>query len=214
MSLRSIVVLFSILISIPSLAQDPGSKSFVNSRSHAGEVLDADLPGKLHMKNIGSKIDGAGMCVTTSIEMAAKFQGLKKWEGFRDFAAQEPGGGYPKKVDQLIEAYARTKGIPVPKYLQYEGPDCEKIVEAACRSGRMPCVTYGYGDRYPGRIAHMVCCPKYSGQWAVILDNNFPGEAAYEWMSKAEAMKRIKSPRNDGWVFVWLDPPPPPSPRN
>jgi hypothetical protein len=79
----------------------------------------------------------------------------------------------------------------------------------------MACVTYGYSPRYGLQtIAHMVCCAKFSGKYAVVLDNNFPGEDSYEWMSLAEMLKRVKHPSGSGWVFVWLAPSPPPVPHN
>lgn len=196
-----------------------GESSFVGGRTHAGEVLDCDLPESEQMKNIGSKVDGAGMCVMSSIEMAARWQCMdSRWRGLRDWCAREEGGGYPEKVTKQLAAYAKAKGLPDPtsQYLQYEGPDPYPIVEAALKSGRMACITYGTSPRYnQGSIAHMVCCAKAgSGQYAVVLDNNFPGESAYEWMFSTELKRRINYPRRVGWVFVWLTPPPPPSPRN
>jgi hypothetical protein len=202
------------LVTLPAIAQRGSEKAFVAGRQHANEVLDCDLPGDMQFKNIGSRADGSGMCVMSSIEMAALWQGLDEYKGLRDWCAREPGGGYPEKVDKQLAAYARAKGLPAPRYLQYEGPDVEPVLEAALRSGRMACITYGWGERYGQSIAHMVCCPKYSGQFAAVLDNNFPGEANYEWMTRGELARRVKLPRNSGWVFVWLAPPPPPSPRN
>lgn len=197
----------------------PFGESFVGGRTHAGEVVDCDLPESEHIKNIGSKVDGAGMCVMSSIEMAARWQCMDpRWRGLRDWCAKEEGGGYPEKVTKQLRAYAKAKGLPdpTPQYLQYEGPDPYPIVEAALKSGRMACITYGTSPRYnQGSIAHMVCCVKAgSGQYAVVLDNNFPGENAYEWMFSTELKRRINYPRRVGWVFVWLTPPPPPSPRN
>lgn len=204
-----------LLLMAATIAQpDGGTKAFVNSRKHGNEVIDADLPGELQMKNIGSRVDGAGMCVMSSIEMAALWQGMDEMKGLRDWCAREPGGGYPSKVDKQLAAYCKSKNISVPKYLQYEGPDIEPILELCMKTGRMACITYGIGERYNNQqIAHMVCCAKFSGQYGVVLDNNFPGENNYEWMSKQELIRRIKYPRNNGWIFVWLTNPPSPSPR-
>lgn len=197
--------------------------SFVNGRANSGEELTVDLPGNRQMKNIGSKLDGAGMCVFTSIEMAADWAGMPEWKGFRDWcAAKYPGGGYPSKVDKLLADYAKAKGLTVPKYLQYEGSDPDSIMGLIDKTGRCACITYGYSPRYGGAIAHMVCCVKYNGRYGVVLDNNFPGETSYEWMDRAELVRRIKvSPDRHGrqvpsnaWVFVWLPNPPPPPPHN
>ena len=56
----------------------PGS-SVINSREHEGEIITCDLPLSEMIRNIGSKLDGAGMCVFSSIEMAARWQGLEEW---------------------------------------------------------------------------------------------------------------------------------------
>lgn len=190
--------------------------SFVNGRTHAGEPLDVDLPEREHIANIGSHVDGAGMCVMTSIEMAALWSGLEEYRGLRDWCAREPGGGYPAKVDKQLAAYCRAKNLPPPRYVQYEGPDPGPVIEAAMKSGRMAAITYGWSPRYPRTpyIAHMTNCVKLGGRFGVILDNNFPGESRYEWMDRDELIRRCKFPQSTGWVFVWLAPPPPPSPKN
>ena len=194
------------------------AKSTVAGRSYSGEVLDCDLPETEQIENIGSKVDGYGMCVMSSIEMAARWHGMEQMRGLRDWCANYPGGAYPEKVVQQIASFCRSKNIPVPAYLQYEGPDPGPVIEAANKSGRMACITYGYGPRYNSPyIPHMTACPKYSGNFAVCLDNNFPGENRYEWMAKDELIRRVRhSPRGQsaGWVFVWLTSPPPPSPKN
>lgn len=188
-------------------------KSFENGLEHEGHVLTVDLPHHEHMKNIGSYRDGAGMCVMSSIEMAAKWHGLDELRGLRNWCAKESGGAYPSKVDRQLKAFFKEKGIkPIP-YLQYEGRNPEKLIELIDKTGRMACITYGYSPRYGGRISHMVCSPMYRGQYGVVLDNNFPGENRYEWMSKEELINRMKS-GGGAWIFVWLTPGPPPLPKN
>lgn len=192
--------------------------SFEGGRSHAGENIDADLPGTEHIANIGSKVDGAGMCVMSSVEMCFRYVGEEEMRGLRDWCAQDAGGGWPEKVDKQIQAFCAQKKIKVPPYIQYEGRDPEPLIEAALKSGRMIGITYGWSPRYPGvrYIAHMTCCVKYSGRFAVVLDNNFidSKEGKYEWMDKEELVRRTKYPSSTAWVFVPLTPPPPPSPRN
>jgi hypothetical protein len=211
---RLFVMPFIVLLLVFGFAS--GQSSTIGGRSHQGEELSADLPGRDHIKNIGSKRDGAGMCVFSSIEMAARWQGLEDWRGWRDWCAENyKGGGWPEKVDQLLVAYAKAKGIKVPQYIQYEGDDIETILSLCDKTGRMACITYGYSPRYGGQtIAHMTCSPKFGGKFGVCLDNNFPGDDRYEWMSLGELVKRIKHPNGSGWVFVWLAPPPPPAPHN
>ncbi len=190
--------------------------SFVNSRSHGSEELACDLPAHEQFKNVGSRLDGAGMCVFTSFEMACRWHGLEEMRGFRDWCAQRyPGGGWPDKLDQLVSAYCKAKEITIPTYVQYEGNDPSKLLEACDKTGRLTCITYGYSPRYGGgTIAHMTNCAKFGGQYAVCLDNNFIGTNNYEWMSPAELVKRVKHPNGRAWVVALLSPAPPPAPRN
>jgi len=111
-------------VSLAPLLAAPGAgfaqSSVVAGREYQGETLTVDLPANQHIKNIGSRIDGAGMCVFTSVEMAANWSGLAGWRGFCDWCAQHyPGGGYPQKLDSLIRAYAKARNLPVPRFLQY-----------------------------------------------------------------------------------------------
>jgi hypothetical protein len=191
-----------------------GQSSFINGREHDGETLTCDLPAGEHLANVGSRVDGRGMCVMSSIEMAARWQALESMRGLRDWCARQPGGAYPAKVDRQLRDFCTARGISVPSYLQYEGRNPGPILDLCEKTGRMACITYGASPRYRGAIAHMVCCVKNGGRWAVVLDNNFPGDRSYEWMNRDELLRRISFPDGRAWVFVWLAPPPPPVPRN
>lgn len=203
--------------------------SAVGGKSYQGEQITADLPLDQMMWNIGSKRDGAGMCVNTSLEQGARFLGMEEYRGFRDWSAQSGGGSFPSKVDQQLAAWAKKNDLPAPQYLQYEGPDPGPLLELIDRTGRIACIAYGYSPRYGGPINHMVFSPKPgSGNYACIVDNNQIGgvngsEASrYEWMSRAELVARMKTSANrfnqpvatNAWVFCWLTPPPPPPPCN
>jgi hypothetical protein len=120
---------------------------------------------------------------------------------------REQGGGYPSKVEKMLAKYCDGA-----QYLQYEGSD-PALIKLALTTGRMPSVTYGYSPRYTGKIAHMVNAVHLTEKWAAILDNNFPGETKYEWMSPAEFKKRWVS-GGGGWAVVVIAPPPPPMPYN
>jgi hypothetical protein len=176
-----------------------------------GTEIDCDLPGSEHLKNKGGR-DGAGLCVFTSIDHAARWQNVPQLVGFRDWMTRHPGGGYPQKVDQMIKMICEERGMPVPDYIQAERVDPE-LLKRACASGRMPGVTYSRSPtgRYGGgRIAHMVSLPHADDRWFCVLDNNYPGEDKYEWMTPEEA-------RRAGileWAVILLAPPPPPMPRN
>lgn len=203
--------------------------SWVGGPTDHGETVAARCPVADIMTNIGSKIDGGGMCVDTSIETNARYLGLDGYRGYRDyFAAREPGGNYPEGVDRQLKQYAQAKGLPEPRYVQYEGPDPTAILELATKTKRGCTIAYGYSQRYGQAINHMVFCPHYGKTEAAIADNNLIGGVQadephrYEWMAPAELVKRMKTQADrfgratssGAWVFVWLEPPPPPTPFN
>ena len=190
----------------------PKIEAKVGGRTEDGIELQIDFPGSLHLKNRGGR-DGAGLCVFTSIEHAAHWQNLPVLQGFQKWMTQYSGGGYPSKVDQMIAKKAKDSGEAVPEYLQIENNDLE-LLEKALDSGRMPCVTYAYSPtgRYGGSyVAHMVNLVHGKGDTWVVLDNNFPGDTKYEWMTRKEFL-RAYAGRSKGWSVVLLNPPPPPPP--
>jgi hypothetical protein len=134
-----------------------------------------------------------------------------------------PGGGWPEKVDRVIDDLCRARKTPRPAYLQIEGRDVE-LLRRACRGGRMPSVTYAFSPagRYGGaRIAHMVNLVHADDRWFAVLDNNFPG--TIEWMSPAE-FQRVwtgggansggANGGGQGWAVILLADGPPPPPVN
>jgi hypothetical protein len=179
------------------------------------EEIICDLPGSEHLHNTGGMGprgpgSGAGLCVFTSIEHCGRYQNEASLSGFQKSMTHETGGGYPDKVDAMLKRYA-----PHVLYVQYTGKDTS-LLKLALKTSRMVGVTYGYSPRYGGPIAHMVNLVHLSDHWACILDNNFPGENSYEWMSPDEFIKRwtAGSPDRSGWAVILLNPPPPPPPHN
>lgn len=179
----------------------------------ASEV-DVDLPVDQRLRNIGSRVDGAGMCVSTSITHSARWQNLRDWSAWRDWCAQYPGGSYPAKTDRQVKQFAQEKAVAVPAFVQYEGTD-PSVLRLALATGRLPSVTYAGRDgvRYRGPIAHMVNLVHLSERWAAVMDNNGRPEDLI-WMSPAEFLDRWTNGGRGGWAFVWLTPPPPPPPCN
>jgi hypothetical protein len=173
--------------------------------------LVCDLPTGERKRNIASK--GLGCCVFRSIDYAARWQQVPELYDLPEqlVKAGIPGGGYPEKVDEIMQQFA-----PGVSYLQDTSGDTD-ILEAILKTGRMPCVTYhGHDCHYSGSIAHMVCLPYFDRQtgWACVSDNNYPGEAEFVWMSPDEFVKRWKDSGGGGWVFALLAVPPPPPPHN
>lgn len=172
--------------------------------------ITVELPPSRHMEN-KEGTDGYGLCVPTSVSMAADYQNLPEWRGFRDWWTAYPGGAGPNKLDSFIAEYASQRGLKVPDYIQHVGGD-EQLLRSVLSSGRYPCVTYGGMDNvfYSEFIAHMVNCVYEDDNVACIQDNNHPGQ--YLWMDRDSFLARWRL--NGGWMFVWLAPPPPPVPIN
>ncbi len=170
-----------------------------------------DYPEDLWFKNIGSKKDGAGMCVFTAFEFSALWAGLEDFRGFRDWCAQNyAGGGTPDKLQKLMEAYCKHKSIPVPILKQYEGSDIAWLRQALA-NGWLPGVTLFHSSRkeYPRLIYHMTNCANFEPSFA-ILDNNFP---AYEWFATAQAAQNAIEDHGKYWGFAIVAPGAPPIPR-
>lgn len=175
-----------------------------------------DLPESQHLKNKGGS-DGAGLCVFTSTEHAARWSETSALFGFRDWMTRYPGGGWPEKLTRQIEAICKERKVPTPQYLQLQGGrELLPVLRAALDSGRLPCVTYSFSPtgRYGGkRIAHMVNLSHLDDKWACVLDNNYPGENSYEWMSVDQFVATFTGGKS-GWAVVLLNHGPPPFPHN
>lgn len=174
----------------------------------------ASIPARYWTKNVGGR-DGAGLCVFTSIQHSAVRQNVPFFADFQAWMRSKPGGGYPQKVDAMIREKCEKAGKPIPPYLQIKNNDLE-ILRQACKSGRMPAVTYCVSatGRYGGqRIAHMVSLIHADEKWFGILDNNYVGADQIEWLNEEE-MRRTYTGMGGGWSFIWLNEGPPPTPSN
>lgn len=202
--LKRFRLLLPLILAVTGRAQAP-DKAVVDGPSHNGVEVMCDLPSEQHVKNFGAPKDGAGLCVFASMDMDARWHNIKPLIGI--IKKLQEGGGWPEKVDKVIKEHA-----PDLKYMQYEGTNPSILDEAMER--RSPCcVTYGYGERYNGQtIYHMVILVHLDDKYAAIIDNNFPG--TFEWMSRAEFLKRWVHPGGTGWAYTFLESPPPPIPRN
>lgn len=195
----------------PDLRRPFSGEDHVGGPEYQGTEVACDLPGAEHLKNKGGS-DGAGLCVFTSIEMAAKWQNVEVLFGLRDYMTKFPGGGYPEKVDKYFKKIAAEKKLPVPNYIQITNGDMS-VLDLAMKTVRIANVTYGYSPRYGEKINHMVCLVHLDEKYAVILDNNFPGDDKLEWVEREEFKKRWLM-QQGGWALILLDPPPPPIPVN
>jgi hypothetical protein len=198
-----------LLVSLAALAVPPGRITVGGPTSPDGRVeVTCDLPVDERTKNVGG-IDGAGLCVFSSIGHSARWQHESRLEDFQKQMRQERGGGYPEKVDAMIKKYG-----PGTPYVQYEGTD-PTILQDALDSGRMPAVTYNGHDPHYGNatIAHMVNLVYLDSQWACVLDNNFVGANELVWLPRNDFLQRWTGGRT-GWAVVLFAAPPPPVPHN
>lgn len=171
-----------------------------------GSQVICDLPPNQHIRNTEGS-DGSGLCVFTSLEVASRWQNITELDGFQKWMTKRPGGGWPEKVDQMIAAFCKEKGVAVPAYIQHTGGD-EDFLDLAIRTDRMVCVTYaGSDDFYKFGIDHMVTLSHIDQNWAVIYDNNRPSLSV--GMSRKDFLSRWRA-RGGGWAIVFLKAPPPP----
>ncbi|MCX7666446.1 MAG: hypothetical protein N2112_12975 [Gemmataceae bacterium] len=199
------------LLLAPFLQPPKNSEFVVAGPSHQGEEITCDLPLTEHLKNLAG-IDGLGLCVFTSLELAARWQNETKLFGLRDYMTQLNGGGWPERVEEILARYTREKNLPPVEFVQHTGGEIE-FLQRALQTGRYPCVTYDGrdGQFYKGRIAHMVNLAHLSSEWAVIQDNNHPQK--WLWMKPADFLARWRG-TGGGWAIVLLKPSPPPIPVN
>ena len=99
-----------------------------------GVPVQVDLPQDLRLHNTGGR-DGAGLCVFTSINHAARWQAIEPLLDFQQWMKSKPGGGYPEKVAAMITQKCKELAVPEPKYVQVEGSDLEPI-RVALKIGR------------------------------------------------------------------------------
>lgn len=187
----------------PSFAAGPAAPDGTEPR--------IDYPDDQWLKNVGSRLDGAGMCVFTSFEHSCRWAGLDEFRGFRDWCATHyRGGGYPEKLQRLLDAYCKAKNLTPPPVIQYEGGATD-ILDAALRHGYLPCTTLYHSPRYGrGTIYHMVNCAHLDAQRGAVLDNN---ERPLEWADRATTLRRMKL-QGKLWAVVVLAYGPPPFPYN
>jgi hypothetical protein len=197
----------------------------VNESAPDGTQPAIDFPEELWFPNIGSKIDGAGMCVFTAAEFAGVYAGLDEFRGFRDWCASRyPGGGYPEKLLKLTQEYCEKKGIPRERFdpakdlLQIEHSD-PRYIELCVRNGWCCGLSLYHSDRYKDPrtgqvlkiIYHMTNCAHFGdGKWGAVLDNNF---RSLEW-KPAEKYLADSMYQGRYWLFAFRAVGPPPAPMN
>jgi hypothetical protein len=205
-ALKAVPGLIILLMASVLVAAPPG-QPVEAGLEYQGHKVQVHLPETEKKKNIGGS-DGAGLCVFTSIEYAARLQNARELFDLQSYMHTKPGGGYPSKVASVLKAIA-----PNVQYIQ-DTTGNEDILELALKTGREPSITYdGYDTLYHGYVAHMVGLVYLDKDFAAITDNNRPADARTVWMKRSEFTPRFNGkPGEKGWSVILLDPPPPPLP--
>lgn len=188
-----------------------------------------DIPASEHIRNRGGS-DGSGLCVYSSVTLAARWQNVQSMYGFRTFAEGRPGGSHPTKLASDITAYCKRNNIDQPPYVQHTGGDVA-FLDLCIKTRRAACITYaGLDGYYTTPVSHMVVLGGLDATHGCILDNNRPGswvwgsrsQIANRWKGRDDSGRPILAPFRDGWsrifyspigggwVFTWLGPPAPP----
>ena len=171
------------------------------------------LPGERHQEN-RTGTDRTGLCVWASLKHTGDWQGEQCFYELFEVMLKKPGGGWPSRVDEEVDAWIKRTGKPKPQYLQVQNADLE-VLKAASLRGLMPAVTYGKSPtgRYDGRrIMHMVSLVHATDKWFCVLDNNYIGEQRFEWMTPSEFAASYVGTNGRGWSVISLASPPPPQP--
>ena len=192
-------------VALAAVAASGREKAIANGPVHDGVEVSTDLPMSLRVRNTRG-VDGLGLCVWASTQMMANNLNVDELDDLFGYMQTQKGGGWPERVDEIMKSRA-----PNRPYLQYIGTDLA-FIRRGIESGRPVCVTYGYGEIYPGSISHMVLCVAMGDRFTAIIDNNEPD--VVRWMSTAEFGRRFVAGPGYGWAWYILGSPPPPVPHN
>ncbi|OJW20464.1 MAG: hypothetical protein BGO49_04445 [Planctomycetales bacterium 71-10] len=192
----------------PARAQQlpTGRAEVVTTEPRLGSVVaNAPIPAEMHIRNEGSDVDGAGLCVISSILANGMYQGVPGLESGKGSelwkrAKAEPGGYYPEKLEKLLKEV-----LPDEKWFSWEGEGTD-LVRAYNAKGYPVGSTTNTGELYEGKpVHHMISDAHLDEAVACIIDNNDPGK--YRWVTAAEFARRFPD-GGKGWGFVWLRLPP------
>lgn len=177
-----------------------------------GRPPQVDFPTELRQENIQSL--GLGCCVFRSLDHAGRWQDIPALMHFPEWMLKNriPGGGWPQKVDELIDRISRDRGMETPKYIQVEENDLE-LLEMACKNRLCVSVTFYYSPtgNYGGRrIHHMVNLMHADGKHYATLDNN---HIDYLEIMNREEFLHVASGGKKLWAVIVLGNPPPPLPK-
>lgn len=207
--MRLCVVVVAFLLSSPCMGQPlpEGSQEIPTRKPQLGRIrANNQIPKRMQHKNQGSKADGLGMCVGTSVTVAGQYQGVKGLEKgldskFFQYLLNRPGGSYPEKLAADVKA-----ALPGRPFLNLvDSKPNPKLLDRLSREGHVLSMQMNTGELYNWQgIHHYVNYPHFDSKAniASVRDNN-DESGIHRWMTATEALRRAK----DGgvyWTFVWL----------
>ena len=214
-ALKTAVLALALSLIEPAVAGDSQHEGCHGNAWNGSEVI-VDIPDEDCQPNAagipgpGEK-EGSGLCVWATLQMAARWQGIRELDDLFEYMKTQTGGGWPERVERILKE--RAPGLD---FSQYEGDNPVPFIEAALRTGRPVCSTYGYGELYLNsagqmtQISHWILIVGLNGEWGQIKDNNDAFHVT--WIKRTELIKRIKYPKGKAWLAVLMPPPPPPIP--
>jgi hypothetical protein len=204
---RTALVLMLLLLPAAARAQslDGRREIELNEPVYQGTRATAPIEDKNRIQNEGGS-DGAGLCVIASLVQNGQQQGVPMTAGGKDSplwraAKRRPGGYSPGKLEALLNEID-----PEEPWASYVGTDPE-VLRKVLALGYPVGITYSWGDKYPGRIHHMVSGELDGSNLYMVADNNrvdpgFVDHPKHTVMTQAEGEARAI----DGgtyWLFVW-----------
>ena len=143
-----------------------------------GTEVQIDVPLDLRLRNVGGS-DGKGLCVSSSVTVAARLQGEARLLGLRAWCEKRPGGSWPERLMKDLKEFA-----PDAPVFQVTGADLT-FIRLCLENGYLVSCTWG-GN-------HMLNLVHLDDRHAVILDNNSPwGE---EDGRRADTKLQVMTPR-------------------
>lgn len=191
-------------LAAPAWADAPvGSRWEVvtDTLEYNGVKASVQIPAELHIRNEGSAVDGAGLCVGSSLLINGAYQGVPGMDQGKDsewwrYLKSRPGGSYPGKLEADLK-----KLYPNEKWISWEGNVTDLIAEYT-RKGYPVAATMNTGLLYYwSPIHHMVSVVHLDDKYACVVDNNNPGKG--HWMAREDYDRRFVDGRV-GWLFIWL----------
>lgn len=192
-----------------ALAQSE-SEVIQDTAEYQGHKADAPIEKESRQQNTGGS-DRAGLCVIASCVMILNDTGDHDIAKFLwETARSRPGGYHPQKLEGLFQE--AKKAFP-GRTFEWEfctDSNWEAFARKWTEKGYSVGMTFAYGDRYPGKIAHMVVMENLgsTGGWGLACDNNFVDGSVTgdhrgprSWIAIEDLRKRVEE-MGGPWILA------------